>query len=377
MSNTIALLLGVVTFVLNGIFLCIRAIDVLLQLIYLETIFEIANFPLGISGIDGILLILSACVTSYWTSRNLKLIPCMFGCLFALAIWLCLLIPPVLSSPTHTPIRGDTTLWLQMVGAFAISLVTPWLVRWWWNHRNQERDLLQSSDGSTTACSGLTLCITTVALGVLLLTAFHLAMPIPFRLGGFRTTSLIIVFTSAVSGGSCMRLARVSGHRGPRETGMALISLSLCAAATLLIPNSPEDMQQRYPLIFTAIIIGLSLSTGLGIAWSKALAEKLPNTVNPSEVRSVERFVLVSGGLALIVGAVMSVWPRWPGIAISDASIGRMAGGLAADLLLLLILLRAARQFRRPVFQALSVLALVSAVGFVIARLAPFTPQFG
>ncbi len=73
----------------------------------------------------------------------------------------------------------------------------------------------------------------------------------------------------------------------------------------------------------------------------------------------------------------MAVWPRWPGIAPTDDSLGRVAAGLAANLFLLLVTLWCARRLRRFTFQILTALTLISLTGFLFIRILPFTPRFG
>ena len=73
----------------------------------------------------------------------------------------------------------------------------------------------------------------------------------------------------------------------------------------------------------------------------------------------------------------MAIWPRIPWIAIPDASVRGVATGFGANLFLLLVLLWCSRRLKRLTFHILTILALVSAAGFMMMRMYPFTSQFG
>ena len=68
----------------------------------------------------------------------------------------------------------------------------------------------------------------------------------------------------------------------------------------------------------------------------------------------------------------MAVWPRFPGVATTDDTLGRFALGIAANLWLLVVLIVGAKHERRPTFHVLALLTLVSTGAFVAVRLWPF-----
>ena len=84
------------------------------------------------------------------------------------------------------------------------------------------------------------------------------------------------------------------------------------------------------------------------------------------------RSSVITAGLALVASTMMAVWPRIPGATTMDDSFGRMTAGTAANLFLLLILLRCSKGPLRTVFGVLALLCLVSTAGFVVIRMLPF-----
>ena len=89
-----------------------------------------------------------------------------------------------------------------------------------------------------------------------------------------------------------------------------------------------------------------------------------------------KRFSFLCAALALVVSAMMALWPRWPTVSATDDSLGRVAAGMAANLFLLLVVLWCSRRSHKLTFQVLTVLVVVSTTGFLLARLLPFTSRF-
>jgi hypothetical protein len=180
---------------------------------------------------------------------------------------------------------------------------------------------------------------------------------------------------------------------------MGLTSLALCGLATVVVPSKPSALAGRYPMIFNAMMVGLAVSTVLCTHLASVWRSQ-PGDVRPVDVgkarqgrssRSTDwkirptsrlapyaqRFAFFNASLALVVGAVMAVWPRWPGIAPTDDSLGRVSAGVAANLFLLLVMLWCARRSNKLTFKILTVLTVVSTVGFVMVRMMPWSPRFG
>ena len=90
-----------------------------------------------------------------------------------------------------------------------------------------------------------------------------------------------------------------------------------------------------------------------------------------------KRFSFFNAALAVVAAGMMAAWPRWPTVATTDDSLGRVAAGVAANLFLLLVLLWSSRRLNKPTFHGLVVLGLLSMMGFLYARMMPFTSRFG
>ena len=134
-------------------------------------------------------------------------------------------------------------------------------------------------------------------------------------------------------------------------------------------------------MVFTALLIGFA--TGAGIwTWLSILWRRSRDGVGPPSTAArflpcARRFAFLSAAMGMLIGAVLAIWPRWPGIAAMDHSLGRVTSGLSAYLFALLVLLWCSRQTGKMTFHILTALALVGAAGFLVVRRLPFTPQFG
>ena len=81
--------------------------------------------------------------------------------------------------------------------------------------------------------------------------------------------------------------------------------------------------------------------------------------------------------MALVVAALLAVWPRLSSIATMDHALPQVRAGFAANLFMLLSLLYAARLARRHTFHILTGLAVVAVGGYMVARVLPFASGLG
>ena len=165
------------------------------------------------------------------------------------------------------------------------------------------------------------------------------------------------------------------------DVAMGLTSLTLCAVTVLLVPSRPTLLAERYPMIFSATVIGFALGTAIW-TWLSGTWEQQPDTEQGRTTTSLliphaKRFAFLNAAMALVVGMLMAVWPRLRGISATDDEFGQVIAGLAANLFLLLVILWSSRRLKRPTFYILTALALLSTAGFIVVRMLPFTPQFG
>jgi hypothetical protein len=153
---------------------------------------------------------------------------------------------------------------------------------------------------------------------------------------------------------------------------MGLVSLGICALATTVVPERPIALADRYPMVFNAIVVGFAIATAM---WTRLSGVWQRNTEHQDAgllVPLAKRFAFTCAAMGLISGAMMTLWPRLPGIATMDHSYGRVTAGFSANLLLLLVMLWTSRQIRRPTFQVLTLMCVISTIGFLAMRMIPF-----
>ena len=140
-------------------------------------------------------------------------------------------------------------------------------------------------------------------------------------------------------------------------------------------------LAERYPMMFNAMIVGLTFSTGLwtwlSCVWDQQLGHPEAWTTTGRLIPHAKRFAFLSAALALVAGALMTYWPRMPSIAGMDHSFGRITAGFSAHLFLVLVMLWCSRRLRRVTFHLLTVLAVLSTAGFTIIRMVPFASRLG
>ena len=221
---------------------------------------------------------------------------------------------------------------------------------------------------------------TVLATGVILLVGFHLVIPVEMGGSGFRLCTFVTSGSAAIAAVASFLLLARSWSRSLAEAAMGLTTLSLCGAALAFVPAHPGSLGEWYPLLFSAMIVGLALATALwtwlSIFWARQADTCGPTTTTGRLVPHTKRFAFLSSALALIVAALLAVWPRLPSIAAMDDDLGRVVIGLAANLFLLLVMLWCSRKLRRMTFHILTLFAVILAAGFLVMRLLPFAGRF-
>ena len=189
---------------------------------------------------------------------------------------------------------------------------------------------------------------------------------------------------------ACFRLLDVTWHAGLVDAAMGLCTLGLGSLATAFVPSWPVPLAERYPMLFTAMIVGFAAAaaswTYLAEAWSAAGAPAGGNGADPRDgmpivaggtpaatlIPYARRSAYLGAALALLVSIMMSFWPRLPGIAVMDHSYGRVLAGLGANLFLLWAMLWSARRLRRPTLELMTLLTAIMLLVFLAVRMMPF-----
>lgn len=356
LAHIVALQLGVVAAVIQSVVLAMRMIHVAVELMSGHAPRGAPDYGFGAGGLWTLGFVFAACAITLMSTRARRLWTCLLWSAIILASWACLLAPAVRSTTVGGFERTGNTL--VLLGALSILLALAVMI-------------------SRCPWPGLSLSATVIAVAVILLVCCHLAVPVAVGRGGFRLGALVVTGSAVLAAFACFLLLGREWSVSLADAGMGLTSLSLCGLATLAVPPQPATLAERYPMIFSAMIVGLALATGLwthlACAWRQQLDRPQAWAVSGRLIPRAKRFAFVSAAFALVLGAIMAAWPRWPGIAAMDDSIGRVTAGFAANLFLLLVMLWCSRRLHKLTFQILTVLTVVSTAGFLMIRMLPFT----
>jgi hypothetical protein len=212
------------------------------------------------------------------------------------------------------------------------------------------------------------------ALLILVLAAYVLVVPIRLGGSGYGLSMLANALSTGVAALGLYLLLRGRWNANLAGMAMGLTSLALCSLAAAFVPSGIATHDERYPMLFSAIVFALAGAIGL---WSFCATRVLAKHAREMDMRwttagTLNRFSVIMAGLALLISTMMAVWPRLPGITTMDDSFGRMIAGTASNLFLLLVLLRCSRGPLRPAFSILALLSALSTAGFVLIRMLPF-----
>jgi hypothetical protein len=382
LARVVALLLAIPAVIVLAVILTMRTVLVAVELVTLVPHPATYRYGFGVDGLWTLLFVFLSSTVAWVSTRDRRLAVCQLWGAISLALWICLLNAPLRTTAVGGVERTSLTLFLAVVVAATLALAVLVIGR---VHRLQSPCSVQTSTDPTTdqtgAWPGLTLSVTAIATGMLLLVCYHLAIPLQTHPGGHRLSAFILAGTAGVTASTCFGLSRQALSVPLLDSAMASTSIGLCALATIIVPEQPHALAARYPMLFNAMIVGLAVAMALCVsigteppgppaAWrgSAFITRLMPHA---------RRFAFLDAALALVVSFAMALWPRWPEIPIMDDSFGRMTAGCAANLLLLLVALWASRRIPRVSYQVLTVLVLVSTTAFLVIRLLPFSARFG
>lgn len=376
-----ALLLGVVTAIIQSVVLMMRMIYVAVDLMNGYPVRGARDYGFGSAGLWSIGCLFAACAITFLSTGDRRLGTCQLCCAAMMASWASLLAPVLRSTPTGGYQRTGTTLVLLAALAVLLALAVK-ITR---SVQRRRGRIMPSGSGDSAAVArpwpGLSLSAAVISLVVILLVCYHLTVPIAVGPGGFRLTVLIATASGALAALAGFVLLSQEWSAHVAAAAMGLTSLALCGLATMAVPSYPVTLAEHYPLVFNAMIVGFAVATGswtyLASVWERQPEGDQVRTTTGRLIPHAKRFAFYSAALALIVGAVMAIWPRLPAIAATDDTHGRVAAGLSANLFLLLVMLWCSRRLHKLAFHVLTVLTVLSTAGFLLARMRPFTPGFG
>lgn len=380
LARTVALLLGAAAAVVIVFVLTVQGVYMLLDLIRGYPAVRLRDFGFDASGLVPTDMLLGAAVLGYVITRDRRLPACILGCVTLAAAWSSLLIPHYQPNATGGVELSPSLLVLTVLLSL-IMAISSWLAC-------RRKDPAEGRSGAAhdslqqeALPPGLSVAFTLLALAVTALTTYHLLVPIKLGSGGEALTGVVLAAESALAAAATLITLRRHWSPYRADAGITLVSLSLCACATVLVPRVPTALTDRYPMIFNAIMIGLIA----GVIIFVFRARKLRENANGATEESYEwrlsgwllRFAFFNAALALVAGAMMAIWPELPTVATMDDSLGRVAVGTATNLLLVLVLIWCARRLRQSTIHGLTVMAVIATCAFVIVRLLPFASTVG
>jgi hypothetical protein len=324
------------------------------------------------AGLATAVLLSASALVGLRARRDDRLAAAHLWSLVLLATWACSAIPVFEPTPSGSLARTPATLWLM--AAWCAIVLAAWSMPW----ARRPAAPIDSARGNRVPVRSLTALV----FGTSILICYHLAVPIRVETGGFRTGMMLAAACGLAAAFSASALCRIRWDSHLAESALVAGSLGVCAVCALVIPEAPVAPARRLPFVFAAVVVGLACAslTWTSIGRRLRRGDSLPGLPQPlaDRFRSlVIRSAFYCAAAATLVSAIMAVWPRFPGVATVDDTLGRFALGIATDLWLLLVLVVGARHERRPTFHLLALLTLVSTGAFVAVRLWPYAHKVG
>jgi hypothetical protein len=369
------------------IVLGMRVVYVAVNLITVFPVRGARDFGFDADGMWSLGCLFGACGVAAVSTRDRRLYTCQFLIAVVIVTWGCLLWPVFrMTSPGGLQGAGAN---LALSAGLALLLAVAAIVNLWTErHRGIALPGGWSSDygrGKSTEASllwpGFRVSFGAVALAVLLLTCYQLAVPVGVAGGDFRVSVLVALASTSVATWACFSLLSRSWSPNLADVTVGLFSWSLCCLAVSVVPAYPKPLAERYPVILNAMIVGLALAmascTWLATSprW-RSQADKM-RIIPAALIPHARRGACLSAVLAVTLGGLMALWPRLPSIAVPDDSMGRVTAGFGGNLFLLLAVLFSARRLESLALHILTFLAVASVAGFMLMRILPYSPQFG
>ena len=380
-AQHLAILFGVLAGTVLAMVLGVRCIYVVMELITVFPIKVSRDFGFTREGTGSLALLLIACAVGFSATGAAHLSTCIVALMTMCGAWLALE-GPVLNLGAvagMTRSLGSALLgpWLALMLVMA-AVKTPYVLAA--RRETPEGDVL-GFPASPSRTVGWRLCCALLTVVLIIHLAYPFGVPLETGHLGFRAAALVGCAAAAMAAIACFSLSRTLRSGNLADGACGLLAIAFSSAAVAAIPQYPKALVDRYPVIFSAVIVGLACAAAafalLARHWT-IRADRNPEDAGTAMLRMhAKRGIFFSGAAAMVVGGMMAFWPRLQGIATADFSLGRVSAGLAANLLLFVVLLVSARMFQRPTYYILAGLAFVSATVFVVVRILPFTPRFG
>lgn len=382
-ARHLALLFGVVAGTVLAVVLGVRGVYVAIELLTVLPTKITSDYGFTREGAGSLGLLLIACAVSFGATSVTALSTCIVALATMIGAWL------ALDGPVLNMSAGD-----GMTRSLGFALLGPWLAALMMVATIMTPYVHAAAASPPapqlpvkghlhlhTHNAGWRLCCAVLTGALILHGVYAFVVPMETTHFGLRLAALAGCAAALMGGVAGLSLARELHSGNLADGAFGLLAIAFGALAVSLIPSYPVSLVERYPVIFNAVIIGLALASAvcavLARHWTLR-ADLDPGNEGAAMLRfHAKRGIFICGAAGVVIGGMMAFWPRLRGIAVSDFSLARVSAGFAANLLLFIVMLGCARMFLRPTYYALSGLAFVSAVAFMLMRILPFTPRFG
>jgi len=376
---TCALLFGAAAFTLQLLVLTLRLLYTIIDLLTIHPAEVSSTFRMGSGTIWSMALLFGSCTTALITTRERQLFTCQLLLATAMVLSVALL-GPVFQLDERGGLEETGSI-LLATAALSLLLLAAAAVRAWAGFSNRPAlppSALQA-DATEQSWGGLRVTLGAMVVAVILLVSYHFAVPLGIA-GRVRLTMMIATGSAGLGAtGAILYLGQCWGHR-LADGAMGLLSLAVCGMVVSASPRFPDSLAERYPIVFNSMVFGWTAAMMGCVVLAARTGEATAFPAGPSLLERLrphaQRFAFLNAVLALIVAGLMASWPRLRSIAVPDDSMARVTLGLAANLLLLLVLLWAARRLNSATFYVLTAFAVVSSAAFMMARMYPYAPRF-
>lgn len=189
-----------------------------------------------------------------------------------------------------------------------------------------------------------------------------------------RLLAAVLGVTAFATGVALLRLVTRRWRIELGDIGVSLLSVGFATLLLTFLPADPPALSDRIPTRFNTILVGLTvmiwLWSWLYDVWEQQLDAGEAWTTSGRLRSRIPRLIVAITIVCLIVGGMMSFWPRLPMIGTNDDSFMRMGFGIAGHLFLILALVTLARRWKHVPLAVFAGLAALNLGAFLLVRLA-------
>jgi hypothetical protein len=369
----LALLLGVAAGIIQSVFLGARAIFVLVELWNGFPWLPFARLTFEPGGVWTQVVLFVACAGGLITTADSRLHACTLWSTVGIALWACLLSSPFAVASNGIVERTGFTLFLLLsVGVVTMlaSLTAIGPASRACSRGSDERPRHRAGwPGFHASCSVL-------AAILVLCVAYHLAVPVLDFCGKPGLAAALTFLVSALGAFCTLRLGIHRRIDGLTNAGLGLASLSFLSLPTVFVAGSDPRLADAYPAWFNALVFGGTIAVLAGtrvLLGLRTIPKDARAGLRPFLAPFVRRCTFLSSCLTLLIATMMAAWPRLPAIATTDDTLGRMIMGFLGCAGFAMASAYSAMRLGGWSFHLVTVLSLITAAGFVWARIIPFS----